>query len=83
MRDADRLRLWRDQVETEGTLSLSRNNLRWLFEMAAVGIEVRREPVAGIAGGRDTIVLAAAPLPRRRRRRAPLTSTDSMSRAPT
>ena len=68
MNDLDRLRLYRAQLETDGTLMLSRDNLRWLFELAAVGIEQRREPVAGMTGGRETIVLAVAPIPIRRRR---------------
>jgi hypothetical protein len=66
--DVDRLRQYRAQFGTDGTLMLSRENARWLFEMAAAGIELRREPVAGMAGGRETIVLAVAPIPQRRRR---------------
>lgn len=58
MNDIDRLRLYRDQI--------GRDHVRWLFEMAALGIEVRRESIAGSEGSRETVVLAVAPAPQRR-----------------
>jgi hypothetical protein len=35
--DVERLRLYRAQRELDGTLMLSRDNTRWLFNMAALG----------------------------------------------
>jgi hypothetical protein len=51
------LRLFGNQLELNGRLLLSRDNVRWLFEIAAVGIEVRWELVA-----LETILLAVAPI---------------------
>jgi hypothetical protein len=39
--DVERLRLYRAQRELDGTLMLSRDNTRWLFNMAALGIQSR------------------------------------------
>jgi hypothetical protein len=36
--DIDRLRLYHAQLELDGTLMLSRDNVCWLFEIATIGI---------------------------------------------
>ncbi len=41
MSDIDRLRLNHAQLELDGTLMLSRDNVCWSFEIATVGIELR------------------------------------------
>jgi hypothetical protein len=62
--DAERLRLYRAQLELDGTLMLSRDNTRWLFDMAALGIQSR-----GVADGLPhTSVFAIAPKPLKQRR---------------
>ena len=62
--DVERLRLYRAQRELDGTLMLSRDNTRWLFNMAALGIQSRdvadRLP--------KTSVFAIAPRPLKQRR---------------
>ena len=63
LNEVDRPRLYHAQLELDGTLMLGRDNVCWLFEIAAAASNC-----AGIAGGRETIVLALAPVPRRRRR---------------
>jgi hypothetical protein len=64
VRDEDRLRLYRAQLELDGTLMLSRDNTRWLFDMAALGIQSRGIPDRLP----PTSVFAITPPPRRRRR---------------
>jgi hypothetical protein len=44
MNDVDRLRLYRAQLETDGTLVLSRENAVWVFEMAALGVASGERP---------------------------------------
>ena len=41
--EVDRPRLYHAQLELDGTLMLGRDNVCWLFEIAAVGIELRRD----------------------------------------
>jgi hypothetical protein len=41
--DVDRPRLYHAQLELDGTLMLGRDNVCWLFETTAVGIELRRD----------------------------------------
>jgi hypothetical protein len=60
--EVDRPRLYHAQLELDGTLMLGRDSVCWTFEIAAAGIELRRD-----CRWLETIVLALAPVPRRRR----------------
>lgn len=66
MHDIDKLRLFREQLETEGTLTLGVPQLRWLFEAAAVGLEQRREAVVPSPARHSAMTLAIVRSPRKR-----------------
>jgi hypothetical protein len=61
------LRVYRVQLELDGTLMLSRENIRFLFDMAMLGAQSRGSPDRLPA----TVVFAVAPMPRRKRRNEP------------
>jgi hypothetical protein len=67
MNDIDRLRLYRDQIELGSSSHAEPRQRALVIRDGRVGTEVRREPVAEMAGGRETAVLAVAPIPTKRR----------------
>jgi hypothetical protein len=66
--DDIRLKLYKEQLEGDGTLMLSRQNARWRFDMAAHGIQSRS--IADRLPSAPVIVIAPALRRRRRDREA-------------